>query len=175
VGGVLRSSSSPQAHLTASAPFRARARGPVSGRLSATTAWRRRPTRPGFPSPFGCRHSLLGHPVPAEELSPPRGRPTRQHLLPGPRRGSRVPHARAATGVGALYTPRTDGAPSRPDGLPSRHLLHSQQPVLAPRSNIHHARLRLTRHQQGFKQFTRPVFPSPAAARMERAAASAFP
>jgi hypothetical protein len=33
----------------------------------------------------------------------------------------------------------------------------------------------LTRHQRGFTQFTRPVFPSPAAARMERAAASAFP
>ena len=33
----------------------------------------------------------------------------------------------------------------------------------------------LTRHQRGFTQFTRPVFPSPAAARMERAATSAFP
>jgi hypothetical protein len=33
----------------------------------------------------------------------------------------------------------------------------------------------LTRHQRGFKQFTRPVFPSPATARMERAAAWAFP
>ena len=34
---------------------------------------------------------------------------------------------------------------------------------------------RFTRHQRGFTQFTRPVFPSPVAARMERAAASAFP
>jgi len=34
---------------------------------------------------------------------------------------------------------------------------------------------RFTRHQRGFTQFTRPVFPSPAAARMERRAASAFP
>jgi hypothetical protein len=33
----------------------------------------------------------------------------------------------------------------------------------------------LTRHQRGFTQFTRPIFPSPAAARMERAAAPAFP
>jgi hypothetical protein len=32
-----------------------------------------------------------------------------------------------------------------------------------------------TRHQRGFKQFARPVFPSPAAARMERAATWAFP
>ena len=37
------------------------------------------------------------------------------------------------------------------------------------------SRLRLTRHQRGFKPFTRPVFPPPAATRMKRAAASAFP
>ena len=81
----LRSSSSPQAHLTASAPFRARAPGPVSGRLSATATWRRQPSRPGFPLPFGYRHSLLGHPLPAEEFGPPCGRPTGQ--TPGPRHG----------------------------------------------------------------------------------------
>ena len=40
------------AHLTASARFRARAPGPVSGRLSGPSAWRRRPSRPGFPLPF---------------------------------------------------------------------------------------------------------------------------
>ena len=57
------------------------------------------------PSPFGHRHSLLGHPVPAGELGPPHGRLTGQTA--GPRRDYRVPHARAATGVGALYTPRT--------------------------------------------------------------------
>jgi len=33
----------------------------------------------------------------------------------------------------------------------------------------------LTRHQRGFKQLTRPVFPSPVAAPVERAATSAFP
>jgi len=49
------------------------------------------------------------------------------------------------------------------------------QLVLQPRSNIHLAGLRFTRHQRGFTQFARPVFPSPAAARMERAAAWAFP
>ena len=58
-----------------------------------------------FPSPFGHRHSLLGHPVPARELSPPHGRLTGR--MAGPRRGYRVPHARATTGVGAPYTPRT--------------------------------------------------------------------
>ncbi len=63
---------------------------------------------PGFPSPFGCRRSLLGHPIPAGELGSPHGRLT-EHAIgaPGPRRGYRVPHARAATGVGAPYTPRT--------------------------------------------------------------------
>ena len=66
------------AHLTASALFRARAPGPVSGRLSDTTVWRRRPSCPGFPSRFRYRHSLLGHPIPAEELGPPHGRLTGQ-------------------------------------------------------------------------------------------------
>ena len=32
--------------------------------------------RDGFPLPFGHRHSLLGHPVPAGELGSPRGRLT---------------------------------------------------------------------------------------------------
>ena len=58
------------AHLTASARFRARAHGPVSGRLSETTTWRRWPSCRGFPPPFGCRLSLLGHPIPAGELAP---------------------------------------------------------------------------------------------------------
>ena len=46
--------------------------------------------------------------MPAEELGPPHGRLT-EHAddAPGPRQGYRVPHARAATGVGALYTPGT--------------------------------------------------------------------
>ena len=65
----------------------------------------------------------------------------------GPRRGYRVPHARAATGVGALSTPRTAvlipaEAPAQP--APAA----SQRPVLAPRSSIPPARLRLTRHQR---------------------------
>ena len=100
------SSFSSQAHLTASARFRGRAPGPVSGRLSTTTSWRTGRSRRGFPLPFGHRHSLLGHPFPAEEFGPPHGRPTGP-TRSGPRRGYRVPHARAATGVGALCTPGT--------------------------------------------------------------------
>ena len=63
----------------------------LSGRLCETTAWRRRPACPGFPSRFRCRHSLLGHPIPAEGFRPPHGRPTGPKS--GPRRGYRVPHA----------------------------------------------------------------------------------
>jgi hypothetical protein len=46
--------------------LRVRARCPVSGQLSETTGRRGQPPRPGFLSPFGRRHSLLGHPIPAE-------------------------------------------------------------------------------------------------------------
>jgi len=54
------------AHLTTSAPFRAGPRGPACGRLSGTAGWRRQPWCLGFPLSFDHRHSLLGHPVPAE-------------------------------------------------------------------------------------------------------------
>jgi hypothetical protein len=109
VGSCVVASFSSQAHLTASARFRARAPGPVSGRLCGTAAWRGRPSRPGFPLRLRCRCSLFGHPMPAVGLGLPHGRLTgqRPRARPGPRRGYRVPHARAATGVGAPYTPRT--------------------------------------------------------------------
>jgi hypothetical protein len=52
------------AHLTASARFRARAPGPVSGRLCGTAAWRGRPSRPGFRcvSAAGVRFSVIRFP-----------------------------------------------------------------------------------------------------------------
>jgi hypothetical protein len=37
---------------------------PVSGRLSRPTPWKGTSRWPGFPLPFGRRHSLLGHPFP---------------------------------------------------------------------------------------------------------------
>ena len=122
---------------------------------------------------FGHRHSLLGHPVPAEELGPPHGRLTGPPGS-GPRRGCRVPHARAATGVGALYTPGTAVLiPTEATARPAPAA--SQRPVPAPRRTSHRPRLCLTRHQPGFKRFARPVFPSPVAARMERAALGLHP
>ena len=76
----------------------------------------------------------------------------------GPRRGYRVPHARATTGVGAPYTPRTAVLlPAKTTAQPAPAA--SQRPVLAPSYGIPSAGLCFTRHQRGFTQFTRPVIP----------------
>jgi hypothetical protein len=64
---------------------------------------------------------------------------------------------------------------SRPSRLLDRRLPLYHGQSLLPVSTSHRTRHCFTRHQRGFTQFTRPVFPSPAAAQMERAAASAFP
>ena len=67
-------------------------------------------------------------------IGSPHGRPTDPHRA-GPRRGYRVPHARATTGVGAPYTPRTSGA--HPAGSPPRPApAASQRPVPKPRHDI---------------------------------------
>jgi hypothetical protein len=104
---------------------------------------------PGFPSRFRCRRSLLGHPIPAEGLGSPHGRLTGRDLPPGPRRGYHVPHARAATGVGAPYTPRT-AVLARSGRLPDRHPPLPSGQSLNPATTSHHARLSFTGHQQGF-------------------------
>ena len=166
----LRSSSPPQAHLTASARFRARAPGPVSGRLSETTAWRSRPSCPGFPSPFGCRRSLLGHPIPAEELGPPCGRLTgrdmRARTPTGLPRSARMSCDRG----GCPLYPEDGGAPPGRGVSLTGACRSSAASPYTPLQHSHRRGLRFTRHQRGFTQFTRPVFPSPVAARMERAA-----
>jgi hypothetical protein len=59
--------------------------------------------------------------------------------------------------------------------VPSRRLPRLSGQSLHPAPTSHLTRAHFTRHQRGFKQFTRPVFPSPAAVRMERATAWAFP
>jgi hypothetical protein len=45
---------------------------------------------PGFLPPFGHRHPLPGHPVPARDLGLPHGRLTGHHPAPGPGRGFHV-------------------------------------------------------------------------------------
>jgi hypothetical protein len=87
----------------------------------------------------------------------------------GPRRGYHVPHARAATGLGALWTPGTTVL-TPTEATSGRAPAASQRPVPAPRRTSHRQGSRLTRHQRGFTQFARPVFPSSVATRMERAA-----
>ncbi len=82
-------------------------------------------------SAAGIRFSVIPFP-PRDRLSSRSAhRPTRV----GPRRGYRVPHARAATGVGAPYNPRTSGA--HPAGSPPRPApAASQRPVPKPRHDI---------------------------------------
>ena len=97
--------------------------------------------RPGFLLPFGHRHSLLGHPVPARELGLPHGRLTGHHPAPGPGRGFHVSHLRDTTGVGAPSTPGT--AVLLPAGCRARPApAASQRPVPAPRTRIPPAGLR---------------------------------
>ena len=82
---------------------------------------------------FRGRHSLLDHPLPAEGLGSPHGRLTGPRA--GPRRGSRVPHARAAPGVGALCAPRTAVLfPAKARSRPAPAALPRQVPK--PRHNI---------------------------------------
>ena len=93
----------------------------------------------------------------------------------GPRRGYRVSHTRATTGLGAFYTPRTTVLIPDRTASPASVCRSTTASPYHPAPASHRARLCFTRHQRRFKQFTRPIFPSPATARMERAAASAFP
>jgi hypothetical protein len=99
-----------------SARFRARAPGPVSGQSCSAPGGRTGHDGAGFLLPFGCRHLLLGHPVPPGDSAPltiglPR-QPTRT-------RAGFPCSARARCGWGR--------APSIPRG---RRCLHGQVPSL---------------------------------------------
>ena len=89
--GPLRFTGSP---VHVSAPFEARAPGPVSSQLSSNNGLEEPFKVAGFLSAFARRHSLLGHPVPAREFRSPHSRPTDPPPgRPGLCRGSHVPHA----------------------------------------------------------------------------------
>lgn len=92
----------------------------------------------------------------------------------GPRRGYHVPHARAATGVGASYTPRT-AMLARPAPLLRPAPAVSQRPVPTPRYSVPSAGPQITRHQRRFKRFTRPAIPLACGTRMEREPLGFFP
>ena len=90
----------------ASAPFRAGAPAPVRPVMREPLA--EEPVRgPGFPLPFGRRHSLLG-PSCARWGVEPSSRPADRQAVPaGPQRGCHVPLGRGAAGMGAAWTPGT--------------------------------------------------------------------
>jgi hypothetical protein len=124
--------------------------------------------RRGFPSPFNRRRSLLGHPSPAKESSPPHGQPAGP---PGPDPG----------GISAFRTHelRSGWAPSVPRGRrcsPRPRPLHGRRPPLRSGQSLHPTAhpidgdLVHEASTKGSRMFTRPIFPSPVAARMERAA-----
>jgi hypothetical protein len=71
--------------------------------------------------------------------------------------------------------PRGRRCSSRPSRLLDRRLPLYRGQSLHPAPTSHLSGLSVTRHQRGFKQFTRPAFPSPVAARVERAALGLSP
>ena len=129
----------------------------VSGQLSPAAGGGASRDAAGFLSPFGHRHSLLGHPVPAEGFRSPHGRPTRQRLDPG--------------GVSTFRTSesRPDWVPSLPRGQavlsqPVRSLRPPLAPsargqALSPRRSSHLPGLSITRRHQGFTRVHPPGLP----------------
>ena len=81
--------------------------------------------------------------------------------MPGPRRGSHVPHAQDSTGVGALCIPGRWCSPGW-STFSSRHPPPSQAASPLLRNPIpSDRRWTITGHHRGFTYFTRPAFPSP--------------
>ena len=157
--GVVVIFSSP-AHLTASARFRSRAQGPVSGRLCGTAAWRGRPSCPGFPLRFRCRHSL------SMIRCPPGNWAFLTVGLPG-HAHTRVPDLDGVTAF-RTHELRPGWVPSKPRGRRCssrpRDVLSRRPPLpsgqsLPPAAAFHRQGICFTRHQRGFTLFTRPVFP----------------
>ena len=120
-------------------------------------------THPGFPLPFGHRHSLLGHPVPAAELGLPCGR------LTGPCCQGRTPtglsrSARMSRGRGGCpLDPGDCGARTAGRSSPAaaRRLAAARPctPVQQPTTGGFLSRGII----KGSRSFTRPAFPWPVA------------
>ena len=106
--------------------------------------------RPAFLPPFGCRHSLLGHPVPARELGPPCGRLTGPpEDAPDPDGVSVFHTHEKRLGLGVLCTPETTVSTRSSDVL-DRRLPLCNGMSLSPRYYHPSRRVTITRHQQGF-------------------------
>ena len=95
---------------------------------------RGQPSCRGFPSPFGCRRSRLGHPIPAGGLGLPYGRLT-GHDRPDPDGG--LPRfARTSCDWGGCLLNPEDGGALPAEKPPQSAPAASQRPVLAPRYDI---------------------------------------
>ena len=160
------SSSSPQAHLTHVSTLSGPGIEPVSGQLCGTAGGgashvSRFPVAfrlPAFASwvilfPLG-NWAFLAVGLPG--------------TAPGPQRGCHVPHARDATGLGALCTPGTTVL-TRPTLLPGRRLPLPNGQSLHPGPNIHPPGLSITRHHRGFTRVHPSGLPLACSPRMERA------
>jgi hypothetical protein len=120
-------------------------------------------SRPGFPSPFGHRHSLPGHPVPARELGLPYGRLTGP-CYQGRTRTGLPRSARMSCGRGGcpLYPgdcgTRTAGR-SSPAAACRLAAARPCTPVQQPTTGGFLSRGII----KGSRSFTRPAFPWPVA------------
>lgn len=133
------------------ARFRART-GPPPGIRPVMRDDQRRADRPhlGFLSPFGCRHWLLGHPVPPVELVHRYLRLTA--TLPGVADPDGVSVFRThetRLGLGVPCTPGTVVS-TRPRTILGRHPPPHNGRSLSPRSREPSRDVQLTRHQRGF-------------------------
>ncbi len=153
-----------KAHLPTSAPFRARAPGPVSGQLSSDD---RPGGAPGLPSWFPV---AFRPPAFASWASCPAG----EFRLSSRSAYRRPPAGRTLTGFPCSARMRCDrgGCPPLPRGRRCSHDRRpnlrsppaaSQRPALYPAATSHRPGLAITRHHEGSLAFTRPVFPSPVA------------
>jgi hypothetical protein len=103
-----RSSSPHRLTRPASAPFRVRATARIRPVMRGPLAEEPASSVPGFPSPFGHRHSLLGSSCTRRGVQPSSRSAHQTNILsPGPRRGCHVPHETDTTGLDALCTPGT--------------------------------------------------------------------
>jgi hypothetical protein len=151
VGSGCSGWSSSKAHLPTWARFRARTGSPPGIRPVMRDDQRRagRP-RLGFLSPFGCRHSLLGHPVPPVELVHRYLRLTATlHGVADPDGVSVFRTHETRLGLGAPCTPRTVVS-TRPHTILGRHLPPSNGRPLSPWHRSPSQDVQLTRHQRGF-------------------------
>ena len=130
-----------------SAHFRARQLS-VSGQLCGTAVGGTA-CRPGFLSPFGCRHSLVGLPVPAQGLFLSHDRPTRHRTRCRDLDGvSMFRTNEIRVGSGAPCTPGLRCSHSRRSSFDCRCRFSAASPAL--RCCSHLPELPITKPHQGF-------------------------